>query len=139
MRVVLDTNVLVSGLVAKGGAPHRILDDWLEGRFTLITSLYLLEEFAHVLSYHRIAKRLRLREDEVEALLAALLDRAEVTSGELQLPGVTRDRKDDPVVACAVEGKADYIVSGDQDMLVLEEYEAIQVVTPRQFVEILGT
>ena len=153
VRVVLDTNVLVSGLVAKGGAPHRILDKWLEGRFALITSLYLLEEFAHVLSYRRIAKRLCLREDEVAALLAALLDGAEVTSGELQLPGVTRDpadivdidrasvrtSEDDPVVACAVEGKADYIVSGDQDILVLEEYEDIQIVTPRQFVEILGT
>lgn len=59
-----------------------------------------------------------------------------LTPGKLQLPGVTRDPKDDPVVACAVEGQADYIVSGDQDLLVLGEYEGVQVVTPRRFVEL---
>jgi predicted nucleic acid-binding protein len=50
---------------------------------------------------------------------------------------VTRDPKDDAVVACAVEGKADYVVSGDQDLLALGEYEGIQVVTPRRFMEIV--
>jgi putative PIN family toxin of toxin-antitoxin system len=148
IRATLDTNVLVSGLLAEGGAPHRILDAWIEGRYSLgragarrslITSLYLLQELAHVLSRPRIAERLRLSEDEIATLLAAFLDRAEVTPGALQLPGVTRDPKDDPVVACAVEGKADYIVSGDQDLLVLDEYEGIHIVSPRQFVEILGT
>ena len=51
---------------------------------------------------------------------------------------MTRDPKDDAVVACAVEGEADYIVSGDQDLLVLGRYETVQVVTPRQFVDILA-
>ncbi|OQY33326.1 MAG: hypothetical protein B6243_06605 [Anaerolineaceae bacterium 4572_5.2] len=54
------------------------------------------------------------------------------------LPGVTRAPKDDPVVACAQEGNADYIVSGDQDLLVLEAYRGIRVVTPRAFTEILA-
>jgi putative PIN family toxin of toxin-antitoxin system len=138
-RVVLDTNVLVSGLVAKGGAPRQILDAWLEGQYTLVTSLYLVEELAHVLSYPRIAKRLHLGEEELVAIMAALLSKAELTPGHLHLPGVTRDPKDDAVVACAKEGEADYIVSGDQDLLVLGEYEGIRVITPRQFVEILAS
>ena len=132
-RVVLDTNVLVSGLVARQGVPRQILDAWVEGCFTLVTSLYLVEELAHVLSYPRIAKRLRISDEEVEALLAALLSQAVAVPGHLCLPGVTRDPKDDAVVACAKEGQADCIVSGDQDLLVLGEYEGIQVVTPRQF------
>jgi putative PIN family toxin of toxin-antitoxin system len=134
----LDTNVLVSGLVAAEGAPRRILDAWLEGRYKLVISLYLVEELVHVLSYPRIAERVRLNEAELGAVLAGLLAKAEVTPGQLRLPGVTRDPKDDAVVACALEGGADYIVSGDQDMLVLGEYEGIRVVTPRQFAAILG-
>jgi putative PIN family toxin of toxin-antitoxin system len=136
-RAVLDTNVLVSSLVAEHGPPRRILDAWLEGRYVLVTSLHLVEELIHVLSYPRIAERLRLDEDELAAILAGLLSKAEVTPGHLHLPGVTRDPKDDMVVACAKEGEADYIVSGDQDLLVLSEYEGIQVITPRRFMEIL--
>ena len=136
-KAVLDTNVLVSGLLTGGGPPRQIVDAWLEGRFALVTSLYQAGELNHVLAYPRIASRLRLEETEREMILAALLSEAEVVPGRLQLPGVTRDPKDDAVVACAQEGGADYIVSGDRDLLVLQEYEGIRVVTPRQFVEIL--
>jgi putative PIN family toxin of toxin-antitoxin system len=139
IRAVLDTNVLISGLIVAQGPPCQILDAWLESLFTLVTSLYLVEELVHVLSYPRITERLRLDESELAAVLDALLSRAEVTSGRFRMPGVTRDPKDDSVVACAKEGEADYIVSGDQDLLVLGEYEGIQVVTPRQFVEILAS
>jgi putative PIN family toxin of toxin-antitoxin system len=103
-----------------------------------VTSLYLVEELIHVLSYPRIARQVHLEEDELTAILAALLSQAEVTPGRFRLPGVTRDPKDDAIVACAVEGKADYIVSGDQDLLVLGEYETVRVVTPRQFIDILA-
>ena len=139
IKAVLDTNVLISGLIVAQSPPCQILDAWLEGLFTLVTSLYLVEELVHVLSYPRITERLRLDEEELVAILDALLSKAEVTSGRLHLPGITRDPKDDFVVACAKEGEADYIVSGDQDLLVLGEYEGIQVVTPRQFVEILAS
>ena len=138
VKAVLDTNVLVSGLVAERGAPRQILDAWLEGRYTPVTSLYLVEELVHVLSYPRIARRIHLDEEELGAILAGLLSTAEVTPGNLHLPGVTRDPKDDPVVACAIEGEADYIVSGDQDLLVLGTYGGVQVVTPRQFADIVA-
>jgi putative PIN family toxin of toxin-antitoxin system len=137
VSAVLDTNVLVSGLIAAEGAPRQILDAWSEGDYTLVTSLYLVEELAHVLSYPRIAEQLPLDDAELGAVLTGLLAKAEVTPGQLHLPGVTRDPKDDAVVACAVEGKADYIVSGDQDLLALGEYQGIRVITPRQFVELL--
>jgi putative PIN family toxin of toxin-antitoxin system len=137
IRAVLDTNVLVSGLVSQKGPPRQVLDAWLEGRYTLVVSLYLVDELAHVLTYPRIAERVHLTQEGLEAILAALLSQAELTPGELQLPGVTCDPKDDPVVACAVEGQVDYIVSGDQDLLELGEYEGVHVVTPRQFVELL--
>ncbi len=137
-RAVLDTNVLISGLITAGGPPCQLVDAWLDGRFTLVTSLYQVQELNHVLSYPRIASRLRLPEEELEMILVALLSEADLVPGHVQLPGVTRDPKDDPIVACAQEGGADYIVSGDQDLLVLGEYEGIRVVSPRQFAEILA-
>lgn len=139
VRAVLDTNVLVSGLLSEHGPSHQILDAWLEGRYTLVTSLYLVDELAHVLSYPRIAERLHLDEKEVAAILGALLSQAQVAPGRLRLPGVTRDPKDDAVVACGREGEVDYIVSGDQDLLVLGEHEDIQIVTARQFADILAS
>ncbi len=138
VSAVLDTNALVSSLVADQGFPRQILDAWLEGRFTLVTSFYLVEEVTHVLTYPRIARRLQLGDAELAAILAGLLSRAKLPPGQLQLPEVTRDPKDDAVVACAVEGKADYIVSGDQDLLALGSYEGIRVVTPRQLVGIIA-
>jgi len=137
IRAVVDTNVLVSGLVSEGGPPSEIVDAWLEGRYTLVTSPYMVEELVHVLSYPRIRDRLRLEKDELEAILIALLAQAQVAPGQLCLPGVTRDPKDDAVVACAIEGEADVIVSGDQDLLTLGTYEGIEVITPRQFTELL--
>lgn len=138
ISAVLDTNVLVSGLISEQGPPRRIVDAWLEGRFALITSLYQAAELNHVLSYPRIAQRLRLKDEELEALLAALLSEAKVVPGRLQLPGVTRDPKDDAIVACAREGGAAYVVSGDRDLLELGEHKGVRVVTPRQFVELLA-
>jgi hypothetical protein len=137
-RAVVDTNVLVSGLITDQSPPAQIVDAWLDQSFVLITSIYQVEELGHVLAYPRIASRIRLEPTEVETILAGLLLQAEIEPGEIVLAGVTRDPKDDPILACALEGKADYLVSGDGDLQVLETYEGIQIVTPRQFVELLA-
>ncbi len=137
LRATLDTNVLVSGLMGVKNPPRQIIDAWLDGHFTLVTSLYLVEELAHVLSYPRISERIRLDQSEVDGILAALLSQTVVVPGELELSEITRDPKDDAIVACAVEGEADYIVSGDEDLLVLRAYEGTEIVTPRRFLQIL--
>ena len=148
IRAALDTNVLVSGLISDHSPPRQLVDAWLDGRFVLVTSLYQVEELSHVLRPEgdpRIARRLRLADEEVDLILAALLAQGEVVAGEVQLPGVTRDPKDDPIVACAVEGGADFLVSGlsfgpaqgDRDLLDLGAYEQVRMVTPREFASIL--
>ena len=137
IRAVLDTNVLVSGLISSHGSLRAVIDGWLAKRFALITSPYLIQEFNHVLTYPRIASRLRLSEQELTAFLSALLLQSEIVPGHLRLPGVTRDPKDDAVVACAVEGKADAIVSGDGDLLAMDGYEDIRVYTPQEFLAAL--
>ena len=138
VRAVIDTNVLVSGLLVAEGVPHQVLDAWLDGRFTLVTSPYQLEEMTHVLAYPRVAERIRLEPAELAAILSGLMTLAVVTPGELARPGATRDPKDDAIVACAEEGGAEYIVSGDDDLLSLGETRGIQAVTPRRFLEVIA-
>lgn len=139
VRAVIDTNVLVCGLLVAQGPPRQVLDAWLDGRFNLVTSPYQLEEVTHVLAYPRVAERLRLESAELAAILSGLMALAVVTPGQLRRPGVTRDPKDDAIVACAEEGEADYIVSGDHDLLSLGEYRGIQAVTPRRFLEAIAS
>ena len=137
IRAVLDTNVIVSGLLGKTGHPKRLFDGWLAGEFTMVTSLYLIEELRHVLAYPRLARRLNLTEAELTAVFAAIAERADIVAEVNPLPGITRDPKDDPVVACSVTGQADYIVSGDQDLLTLVEFEGVKIVTPQEFTSLL--
>jgi putative PIN family toxin of toxin-antitoxin system len=72
VRVVIDTNVLVSGLLVAEVPPRQVLDAWLDGRFTLVTSPYQLEEVTHVLAYPRIAERIPLEPTELAAILSRL-------------------------------------------------------------------
>ena len=91
-----------------------------------------------VLNYRRISSRLRLTEVERQVLFHELSEKSTVTEGTLDLSGLTRDPKDDTVIACAVEGNADYVVSGDEDILVLERYDTVQMISPVQFVALLA-
>jgi len=83
------------------------------------------------------SSRLRLSDAEVDRILDALLSQAEVVGADLRLPGVSRDPKDDPLVAGATEGAADYLVSGNAGLLDLGKHENTTMVSPREFVEIL--
>jgi uncharacterized protein len=138
VRAGVDTNVLVSGLLVAEGPPRQVLDAWLDDRFTLVTSPYQLEELTHVLAYPRVAERIRLAPAELAAIVSGLMTLAVVTPGDLQRPGTTRDPKDDAIVACAEEGDAEYIVSGDHDLPSLGETRGFRAVTPRQFLEIIA-
>ncbi|HFD40079.1 MAG TPA: putative toxin-antitoxin system toxin component, PIN family [Anaerolineae bacterium] len=139
IRAVIDTNTLVSGLISPLGTPAQIIDHWRTGRFLLLTSPALLDELRRVLGYPRVATRLGWSEPERAQFLSSLETLALVTPGNLQLPGVTRDPKDDAVVACAVEGQAEFIVSGDKDLLILGRYQETRIVTPREFLSLLET
>lgn len=139
IRAVVDTNTLVSGIISPLGAPAQIIRRWQRGDFLLLTSPALLAELRRVLEYPRIVDRLGWSGEERTQFVKGFETLALVTPGALRLPGVTRDPKDDPMVACAVEGEAGFIVSGDQDLLVLGTYRDVRVVTPREFLTLLET
>ena len=128
MRVILDTNVLVSGLFFSG-PPHDILQAWAGGAFELVVSPEILEE------YRRVVHELAAKFPSVQA--AGLLDFVTVNSlicatNPLPEP-VCDDPDDDKFLACALAGRAGIIVTGDKALLRVEPPRELRILTPREF------
>jgi putative PIN family toxin of toxin-antitoxin system len=131
VRVVFDTNVLISALVY-GGLPRELLSRVFRGEITLVTSTVLMNELEEVLvaRFAHDPSLARTVRAEIE-LLAEVVDATE-------LARVARDPGDDAVLAVAIAGEASAIVTGDRDLLVLAEHHGIRVVTPRDFASSSG-
>ena len=129
MRVVFDTNVLYSAISAKGFC-EEVLDE-AAGDCLLIWSNPLREELETVLT------RRHKTGPATKVALAAYLDLCELVEPEPLPTRVCRDQDDDVVLATALAGKADVIVTGDDDLLALKSFRGIQILSPRQFLEVL--
>ncbi|MGB4115757.1 MAG: putative toxin-antitoxin system toxin component, PIN family [Polaromonas sp.] len=136
LRAVIDTNTWVSGLIW-AGAPRRLIEAALNGDVLSLTSRTLSLEFERVLGYPRIEKALLKRglsRDDLAGQFAFLNQVVEVVP--LALP-VSRDPDDDAVLACALAARADFIVSGDQDLLVLGQWAGIPILSAVQTLDLL--
>ena len=138
LRAVVDANVLVSALIRPQGPPGKILIRLLEDRaFTLVTSSALLAELRRALTYPRVRKHIVASDEELDLWVASLGLVAEPVEGRLRLRVVAADPEDDKYIAAALEGSAQFVVSGDAHLLVLGVYEGIRIVTPRAFLAFL--
>jgi putative PIN family toxin of toxin-antitoxin system len=134
MRIVLDTNVTVSGLLW-GGPPRQILEAARAEQLELFTSPALHAELAEVLARPRFARRfVDLQTDPTELLLGFAALAAIVLPEQIE-PVVVADPDDDMVIACALKAGADIIVSGDHHLLDLKMYQKIPILDSRFFVE----
>jgi putative PIN family toxin of toxin-antitoxin system len=133
-KVVLDTNVLVSGVIASGYSAS-IVDAVRREEIQLVTSVCLLEEFSEVIARRHIARKYPKAAEEAENLLDFLRAFAILAPGIPEAQNISPDRDDDFVLACALDEKADCIVSGDPHLLNLKTYTGIPILTPREFVE----
>ena len=138
IRAVVDVNVLVSALINPSGTPAQVLDLWREEAFLLVTSDAILGEFQRVALSPKLGPAWGLTRPRVAALVAGLRKLAIVTPGGSPAPRIARDPEDDKVVACAVEGGADYIVTGDADLLAIGSHQGIEITTPAAFVAALA-
>ena len=136
MKVVLDTNVVISATLIRGGNEDRILRAWRRRRFDLVLSPPILEELGRALFYEKLQKFRWMSEDEVAALLQALAQGSELVSGPTAVRA-SRDPDDDKFIAAALEGEAEYVVTGDHDLLDLDPYEGVRIVTPAAFLTML--
>ena len=130
MKVVVDTNVLVSG-VFFGGLPGRVLEAWRDGEIELVVSPEILEE------YRRVGDKLGQQFDGISLgpFLALLVTHAKIVEPSPLKGQISRDQDDDKFIACAVEGECRYIISGDKDLLDLSTYRKIRIVAPREFMD----
>lgn len=135
-RVVLDTNVVISALIVPVGKPAQIfkhLDD-----LTLLTSEPILIEVQRVLHYPRIQKRYSLSDETVNLYLERVREVSTLVKVEREVSVIKDDPDGDKFLACAVDGKAEYIVSGDPHLLKIGEYEGIKIVAPSYFLALLS-
>lgn len=131
MRVCLDTNVLISGIFWKG-LPGKVVDLWVEGRFDLLVSASILEEYKRVL--RRLTKKLDA--EIAETWIAKVVEKASVIAAPLPQKRWSRDRSDDKFIQCAISGRAEYLVTGDLDLLDLEASVPFQIVSPEEFLKV---
>lgn len=128
-RVVLDTNVLVSGLLF-GGGPGEILGLCKTGELRMTMSRAMLDELLRVLAY----PKLQLSEQEIHYLLyAEVLPHVEIVEVSPGPSVVIADRADDMFLHCALEARANCIVSGDRHLLRLKSYRRIKILSPSEF------
>jgi len=128
VRVVFDTNVLIAAFLTEGVC-SKLLVRARKKECDLILSEAIMEEFERVLVKKFSLSRIDL--SEIRILLGEAT--GEILHHVGTIEPICRDADDDKILACARTANADYIVTGDQDLLVIEQYEGTSIVTPRDF------
>lgn len=136
MKVVIDTNVLISGLLSSAGSPAYIIDLWVSNKFTVFITSEILEEYLSVILRPKLTSigSSNERYNLVSALID--LDNTIMINPEFKIKTVI-DNPDDNVenLECAVEAKSDAIISGDDHLLNLAEFEGIPILKPIDFLQ----
>lgn len=136
LTAVLDTSVYISSLLKKQGVPAQVLNAWRAHRFQVVTSLAIVEEVRTTLTYDRIRRRYPLTDADIDEFLATLLSDALVVPGAGEIGDVPlRDAEDAIILACIADAHADLLVTSDKDLLVLEVFQGVPIITPRQFLD----
>jgi uncharacterized protein len=137
-RVVLDTNLIVSGLFWRG-IPGDIYDFAVGGKYLLLVSQALLDELEDVLIRRKFEKQFQQRNITANDFLSAFALLAGVVTPINLEDDSIRDPDDVAVLACAIGGNADIVVTGDKDLLVLQSYRGIKIMTAREFLDLLAS
>ena len=132
MRAVLDTNVLISGVIATG-VPHRVLVAGYSDDYQIVASVETLDEFRATL--RKYPDRFNMDDDAIQREVETVRYFAEFVDPEADISAVDADPDDDKFLEAAVSGDVNYLVSGDQHLLDLNSFRTVDIVTPRQFFE----
>lgn len=135
LKVVLDTNQFVSAIITKKGVSVQLLEAWRKHAYILITSEEIIKKAKKVLQYPRIAKKYHLQEETIESLVQLIEREAVVSPGFLKVEIIKDDPDDNKILACALEAKAQYIISGDGHLLNLRKYKDIAILTAQEFLK----
>ena len=138
LLIVLDTNVLISAAFGiENTTPDQIHRALRKQEFILVTSPEILQEIEEVLNREKIIQITKMTKAEIKKFLQDLIDIAFIVSGNVAVQVSQKDPDDDKFIAAAIEGKADYIVSGDKPLLNIKEYMGIKIISPKDFMRLL--
>lgn len=137
MRVVLDANQYVSAVLKPSSKPAQVVLAALNKRVVLLASEAILEEIERVLSYPRLKKLHQFTVQELGQYIEDIREASIMTPGKLKIEAVKSDPTDDKYLVCAVEGDAEFIVSGDHHLKDLKMFQGIRIVDPTTFLQML--
>jgi len=133
MKIVLDTNVVISGFLIPNGPPGVIIDLWGEGKLTVVVCQALIEEYLEVLLRPKFKKVGTIIERQDLCMELLSLENSIFVYPRFRLNVIESDPEDNRVLECAVEGGVQYIISGDEHLLSLKIFKEIAIVTPAEF------
>lgn len=137
IRVVIDTNVFIRYLLKPNPVIRYLIEEvWLNDEIVVVSAPELISELAEVLDRDYIQALITSAESQL--LLSVIRLKADTLPSLGKIPTYTRDPKDDKFVACAIAGQVDYLITLDQDILVLQTLAGVRMVTPYQFIEQRG-
>ncbi len=137
LKALPDTNQLVSSLLSARGLQRQLIDAWRNRAFVLLLAPGQIEEVGEVLSRPKIASKYRIVPGDRQAFLE-LLSAEALLLPHGQAPGVCRDPDDDYLLGCAAAGGADYLVTGDDDLLTVRQFRDVVIVDARAFLAVLS-
>jgi uncharacterized protein len=138
LRVVIDTNILISALLSKKGAPSKVVDAWRDREFLVITNESAILEVERVLAELVSTGKYSISSDDIQSLSNLLREDTLLVSGDANVQGaVPEDPDDEKFIAIALNGEANVIVSGDRHLLGLGSYQNVSIQTARQFLDSL--
>ena len=134
MKLVLDTNIFISAFYW-GGIPQKIIDRIIKGNDELYISNEILTEVVNVMS----RPSFKSGPETIDRYIKVIekIGKKVFLTGEIN--GVCRDKDDDNKIECAIKGNTDYLVTGDEDLLILKEYQNIKITTPREYLDIIAS
>lgn len=137
ISAVLDTNILASGTVTALTPPGQILDGWRDGQFLLVVSEHIIDELERTLDKPYFQKH--LTSSAITAFTDLLQNKATIIPITVKVKGIATHPEDDLVIAAAVSGKVDYLVTGDKPLLrkVGNSYKGVKLISPNDFLEVL--
>lgn len=137
ITAALDANAIVSAVLVPLGNPARVVTAAFDGRFRLVTSGPIIVEVMRALHRNRVYRKYGLAPTDIERVRHLMEEVAVVTPLRVIVQGVATHLEDDRILATAVSGDAEYLVTGDRQLLALGTYQGVAIVTPRAFLDVL--
>lgn len=137
LSVVFDANIYISAIIRSDGIPAKLISLWRQNAFEVLATESIFAEVRNVAMRPRVRRLHKLKPEAIKEVANRFCLGAKILPGNLELNVVKSDPNDNHVLACAVEGKADYLVTGDKaHLLLLKEYKGIKIVTPAEFLKL---